>query len=345
MAMPSASRANRDILATIAAEVGVSTRTVYRVLNEREGEVWSSAATRGDRIRAMAKKLGYRPNLAARSTRTGRFSQIAFIMGIGDTVSSFSHVLLKGMHDGLAAAEVALVAARLPDELLASGDRLPAILGSLSVDGLMLLYNKPETPAMRAALDGCGLPQVWLNERRAHDAVCYDDRQGTALAVERLRALGHRRIAYLAGALSRHYSGPERRDGYRDGMRGLPAQEAILDGDDPLHARVERWLRSAAPRPTAAVCYGLDDGLALMLAAARIGIAVPEQLSIVCCGHDESRPGGAAFSRVYSEAYDFGADAAALMLRKLEEPRRRQPLVVRPYLWWEAGTTAAPPPA
>ena len=69
--MPRAQRTSREIVAAIAAEIGVTTRTVYRVLNDRAGEVWSSAAERGERIRALARKLGYRPNLAARSTRSG----------------------------------------------------------------------------------------------------------------------------------------------------------------------------------------------------------------------------------------------------------------------------------
>ncbi len=348
MALLPVQRASREILAAIAAEVGVSTRTVYRVLNEREGEVWNSAAERGDRIRALAKTLGYRPNLAARSTRTGRFGQVAFIMGLGDSASTFSHVFLKGLHDGLAAAETALVVTRLTDELLASGDRLPAILGSLSVDGLLLLYNKPETPAMRLALDACGLPQVWVNDRRPHDAVYYDDRQGAVLAVERLRALGHTRIAYVAGGLSLHHSGSERRDGYVAAMAaaGLPSTVAIVSEPSglPAYLRLEAWLRAVAPRPTAIICYGGDEVMGVLLACGRLGLAVPGQLSLVACSQDEAQPAGVAFSRVYSEAYDLGTGAADLMLRKLAAPRRNLPGLARSYVWWEPGATCAEPP-
>ncbi len=347
MALPTVQHASRDILAAIAAEVGVSTRTVYRVLNEREGEVWSSAATRSDRIRALAKKHGYRPNLAARSTRTGRFGQVAFVMGLGETASSFSHVFLKGLHDGLATAEVALVVTRLPDELLASTDRLPAILGSLSVDGLLLQYNKPESPAMQQALEACGLPLVWLNDRRVHDSVCYDDRQGAAEAVMRLQALGHERIAYIAGSMSRHYSGAERRDGYLAAMAAakLSTRVGILadPSGQPLHQRAEAWLRAEAQLPTAVVCYGGEEALAVLFAAGRLGLAVPKQLSIVMCAQDEACPAGLALSRVYSEAYDLGAAGAAMMLRKLGKLRRRQPGMAMPYVWWEPGSTVAPP--
>ncbi|MBA3699671.1 MAG: LacI family DNA-binding transcriptional regulator [Planctomycetes bacterium] len=354
MALPPSLSAARTILATIAAEVGVSTRTVYRVLNEREGEVWSSASKRGERIRALAHTLGYKPNLAARSTRTGRFGQVGFVMGMGDSASSFSHVFLKGLHDGLSTAEIALVATRMSDELLASSDRLPAILASLSVDGLMLLHHKPETAAMRRALNRCGLPLVWLNDRRAHDSVCYDDHQAAVDAITRLHALRHRRIAYLGGGSADHYSSREREAGYRAAMAASGLADNVVElaetAGQSLHERVEAWLRaavarSAKTRPTAVLCYSGEQALAIQLAAGRLGIAVPEQLSIVYCAQDEARPAGLTLSRMYCESHRLGMASAEMMVRKLAQPRRRQPSVALPYAWWELGTSVAPPSA
>ncbi len=351
MAQPPSLSAARTMLASIAAEVGVSTRTVYRVLNERDEEVWSSASERGERIRALARTLGYKPNLAARSTRTGRFGQVAFVMGMGDSASSFSHVFLKGLHDGFATAEIALVTTRMSDDLLASSDRLPAILASLSVDGLMLLHHKPETAAMHQALDHCGLPLVWLNDRRAHDSVCYDDRQGAVDAVAHLHALGHRRIAYLGGGSADHYSSGEREVGYRAAMAAAGLKDNVVDFTDttgePLHQRVETWLRAAVARTaktrlTAVLCYGGEQALAVQLAAGRLGVCVPEQLSIVYCAQDEARPAGLAISRMYCESHRLGMAGAEMMVRKLAQPRRRQKSVALPYGWWDPGTSVAP---
>lgn len=341
-------RSARDIMATIATEMGVTTRTVYRVLNEREGEVWSSAAERSERIRTRARELGYRPNLAARSTRTGRFAQVAFVMGFSTTASSFSDVFLKGLHDGLAQAELALVVARLTDDQLASSERLPAILRSLSVDGLMILYHTPESPAMRRALRDCRLPVVWLNDRRPQDCVHYDDEQGAAEAVRRLHTLGHRRIAYLnseAAPGPTHHSRIDRRAGYLHAMTTLRLSVDIVALPiGPLYQQCEHWLRAHQHLPSAVVCYGMNHAQALLLAATRRGLRVPEDLSIVHCGQDEAQPMGVAFSRVYSEAYDCATTGARMMLSKLEYPRRRIPAIAMPYRWWDAGETCGEGP-
>ena len=53
----------------VAREAGVSIATVSRYLNGRTGEV---SMQTGTRIQAVVERLGYVPNLAARSLKTGR---------------------------------------------------------------------------------------------------------------------------------------------------------------------------------------------------------------------------------------------------------------------------------
>ena len=72
-------------MADVAREANVSGQTVSRVSNGRSNV---DAETR-ERVLAAMRKLGYRPNSAARALRTGRFHSIGVIMF---TLSSFGNM-------------------------------------------------------------------------------------------------------------------------------------------------------------------------------------------------------------------------------------------------------------
>src|SRR3989442_371934 len=73
---------------TIARELGVSKTTVHYALSNT-GRV--SAATRR-RVIEVADRLGYRPNLIARSLRSKRSATLG-VVTVGLTSSYFAHVL------------------------------------------------------------------------------------------------------------------------------------------------------------------------------------------------------------------------------------------------------------
>ncbi|MBN2711573.1 MAG: LacI family DNA-binding transcriptional regulator, partial [Planctomycetes bacterium] len=69
-------------LKDIADASGVSIRTVSRALKQ-SGYVGEETR---ERIMEAAKRLGYRPNLAARSLKTGKSYEIGVILGSTDTL-------------------------------------------------------------------------------------------------------------------------------------------------------------------------------------------------------------------------------------------------------------------
>jgi DNA-binding LacI/PurR family transcriptional regulator len=66
----------RVTLADIAAQVGVSSKTVSNVVN---GTGWVGAEVRA-RVEAAIEELGYRPNLAARHLRSGTSGVLALVL-------------------------------------------------------------------------------------------------------------------------------------------------------------------------------------------------------------------------------------------------------------------------
>src|SRR6266566_9322524 len=74
----------RASIADVARLAGVSSQTVSRVSN---GLTNVDARTR-DRVLESMKTLGYRPNRAARSLKSGRFQTIGVIMFTLDTLGN-----------------------------------------------------------------------------------------------------------------------------------------------------------------------------------------------------------------------------------------------------------------
>ncbi|MDA3961503.1 MAG: LacI family DNA-binding transcriptional regulator [Planctomycetota bacterium] len=336
-----------ELLERIAAEVGVSTRTVYRVLNQRSGEVWASAASRGDRIRALAQEWGYRPNLAARTTRTGRFGSISLVMGMGPNSTNFPLSFIKGLHDGLANCGFSLQVSRVHDDQLADVEVLPSYLGSQQVDGLVIYYDQPLPAHAEEALAASRLPHIWVNLKRQQNCIHYDDRGAGRLAVETLLALGHRRIAYLRRSGGRHHSSADRLQGYRAGMRAAGLEPILIEPFAGLSAEesdVSRFVMSdrlttlfAAldPWPTAMIGYSADDMLAAYIAALRLGRQVPRDLSLIGIHQGLDTPAGMPLSLVASEAYGLGIEAGHLAAAQVADPAtplkpHRQPYAFRP---------------
>src|SRR5690348_12375167 len=72
-------RQHRVTIADVAREAGVSTATVSFVLNGRGGAVAISETTQAT-VRAVATRLGYTPNHAARSLRSRRTGIITLLI-------------------------------------------------------------------------------------------------------------------------------------------------------------------------------------------------------------------------------------------------------------------------
>lgn len=81
----------------IAAALGVSIGTVDRALHDRPGVNARTYA----RVHAMAKKIGYRPNLAARQLKRNR--QLSIAVQMPREISYFFGPLLEGVHSAAAA--------------------------------------------------------------------------------------------------------------------------------------------------------------------------------------------------------------------------------------------------
>jgi LacI family transcriptional regulator len=332
----------------IADACGVSQATVSRILRNGPGAERHSEGTR-KKVLAMADKLGYRPNVAARAIAGGRFRALALVIGVRRDTSYLPTGLVLGIEAAAQAADCSLSLTRCQKS--ASG-QLPLLLRERAVDGMLLDLTHAVPPTVESAITALGLPAVWLNTHRDTDCVRPDDHAASLAATVRLIAFGHRRIAYLdcsVGPRSQqaHYSHAARREGYQEAMAaaGLPS---LLWGYEaprgvPATQRatyIHRRFGDAAP-PTALVCYSRAMVAPAWLAAREHGLRVPQDCSVVSFDELPYTHLGPRVSTWSLPLDTVGCRAGEMLLAKVERPGEHPEIAV-PFREEPGETLVAP---
>ena len=269
-------------LKQIDQATGVSPQTVSRILAGGTKEVWPSVARRADRIRGMAKRLGYLPNIAARSMRSSRFDAVALLSMARWQLELLPKELLFGMQVACQELGLRLISDHISEFRPADLESLPSVFRERTVDGIVVNFCQdfPET-ALNPLSHG-DIPVVWLNQSAKFNCVRPDDPQIGRLAVEHLLRCGHRRFAYVCYHQTEnlHSSLLERERGYRELLEPAGYLPDIdLSGAFVAGTAVER-ARSflSAHRSSAVFCYGVHEAVAYhVAAAAALGDAHPRR--------------------------------------------------------------------
>lgn len=273
----------RPRLEDVAAAAGVSTASVSLVLRDAPGP---SAATR-ERVLAVARDLGYRPDRAASALARRRTHLLGVVL---DVTSPFHAELVADLHEtGDHLGYDILLSTVTPAR---SEQRATETLVDSRCEALVLLGG--DAPAPRLAELARQLPVVVLGRRlRAEgvDVVRSADDDGVALAVEHLLDLGHTAVAYLDGGAGTIAA--DRRRGYRRTLRrrGLADGVRVLAGDSTEASGSRTALDllpelRAADGPTAVVAFNDRAAVGLLDGLARAGVDVPGEVSVV--GYDDS---------------------------------------------------------
>lgn len=318
----SSSKTDPPSLQSIADACGLSCSSVSRALNLSAENCQLNPRTR-DRVRRVAKRMGYQVNAHARALSSGRSNTAGLIfsgpMPMFDGVyqgliSSFTHVLAQ--HD----YQLALV------PLVPSSDLSRALSGWM-LDGCVSLQTLD--PAAADVFAKANMPCVLLNGRSAgaSGSVSPDDRRGAREATEHLLSLGHRKIAMVADLQLEkpHFSLYERRVGFESAMQeaGL-GENAIWIAAD--HDEAAARLTGPGCDITAVVCYSQHEAAPLLGRLQAAGRRVPEDISFISFNDvfpvGELYPGVTAVS-VPSEA--MGKVGAEMLLRQIRLGRPDSP--------------------
>lgn len=270
----------------VARLAGVSAATASRVVSASDYPV--SAATRA-RVLEAARTLDYVPNALARGLLKSRAPVVAVI--VHDITDPYFAEVVRGVEDAASAAGYLVITCS--SERDAERERsYVRLLRSMRAAAVLFAGSGLDDPGLNAEMDrhlaamqADGAAVVHLSPYAGGSPeVSVDNAAGIAAMVGALVALGHRRIAFLAGPRSL-FVARERLAGYRRGLdaAGIGFDEAIVvrtsfDADGGALG-VDTLL--AAGAPFTAVCCA-NDLLALgaLQRLAALGIAVPGAVSV-----------------------------------------------------------------
>jgi LacI family transcriptional regulator len=195
----------------VARLSGVSIKTVSRVVN---GSTQVTAATR-EKVLAAVAELGYMRNPFAYSLRTGSSATVGVVVdSIGD---NFFAALVSVVEERLLAQGFSVLVGSTGREPGREQGQVVRMLEQ-NVAGLLLVPNPADHAYLPAAAPE--LPVVLVDrgwELPGFDVVGVQDREGGRIATEQLLRHGHRRIAFLGGAVELSTVG-DRLAGFRDAM-------------------------------------------------------------------------------------------------------------------------------
>jgi LacI family transcriptional regulator len=347
-------------LVDLAVAAGLSQTQVSRAL---AGYPDVSEPTR-ERVRLLAKQLGYRPSLRARSLAAGREATLRIAVvtlnldpqNINESsyAPALPGIMAQASEEGIDVHLVALNGSAPPEV------RLAQLAAEDRGDGAILLTFAALQPRHVAPLIDARLPFVLVNRHFGHIAdappaacVTLDWAGSTADAITRLHTLGHRRIAGLFNARPTSTLADHER-GWQNGLRriGLSAENAPivtyeLPDERAGYERGGALLDAAVPgvpfKPTAIVAFNDGTAFGCLRAARERGVHVPEGLSIV--GFDDNigrytHPALCSYDPHYFEA---GVRAAALLGRILRGEERGTPREIVPYTF-HCRATCGPAP-
>jgi DNA-binding LacI/PurR family transcriptional regulator len=301
----------------VARAAGISTTSASVALRGVPGV---SDETRAH-VSAVAARLGYRPNVAARRLRQerSRLLGVTFILDQpfhSDLVTHLYGAVEEIAHDlVLSAVTEHRPATRAAESLLQ--DRVEALLLiSPEITEGELTELAKRSGAVVAIGAKVAVPGV--------DSVRTDDAAGISSVVDYLVGLGHRHVAYVdAGSAPLN---DERRDAYVVAMQlhGLSAEVRLLaaSNTEAAGAALAGSLMAEGALPTAIIAYNDMVAIGLLLALRDRGVTVPEQVSIV--GYDDTRSAGWS-SVALTSVRQNGAKLAQLAVSWAVNPARQRP--------------------
>ncbi len=333
----------------LAELAGVSQPTVFRALAGRP-DVDPDVR---QRIQVLAARHNYQLNVSARTMLTGRTNTIALLLSSkysqtgGSYTGSLHTDLLRGVGDELERRNKHLLVARLGDGPLTDPNFMPRILREYVSDGLLINYHLDIPKRMIDLIRVNEVPAVWINVKQPENSVYPDDVAAGRLATEYLLARGHRDIAMMdyAPLPTSHYSRTDRFAGYAATMRaaGLTPRLLGVEGQniEPQGVAFTRAWMTAADRPGAVITYNAEYAELAAHAAARAGLDVPGDLSMLAISdHPKLVIGGLPFTCVRVPHKQCGITACEMLMDKIAGDNADIPSQTAPPVWVQGESCA-----
>ncbi len=306
----------------IARDLGVSVATVSRALRDSP----RISPAQKERIQAYAQEHNFVPNVIGEALR---HSKVKPMKMIGVIIPQFTHFffssILSGIEEEASSRGYRILVAQSNEQY----EREVKICESFyknKVCGIIVSQAKDTThyEHFRKLLDN-GVPLVF------YDRICtgvncsrvvVDDYTGAYNAVSYLIETGCQRIAFYGSSMKLEIS-KNRYNGYKDALRkhGLPLiEDFVIQCDNRDDAeRITPELLNREDRPDGFFAVNDDTAVGILYSAKRMGIRVPEDISI--CGFTNDKVAVSCdpqLTSVEQRGNVIGAEAASILIGHVE---------------------------
>ncbi|MEC0275447.1 LacI family DNA-binding transcriptional regulator [Peribacillus frigoritolerans] len=280
------------------------------------------------RVRKAMEKLGYHPNLIARSLANQSTRIIGLVLpssSNGFYQSPFFSTILQGLSEGAQEKHYSLLLStgKTEDEIYEGVMNM--VQGGM-VDGIILMYSRMNDRIL-TYLQARGFPFVVIGKPYDFiEEITYVDNDNV-LAAEQLTdyliQLGHKRIGFIGGNIT-FVMTLNRLLGYERALKRadiVPRREYTIH-EDVLHeggqAAAKKLLSIDEP-PTALVVSDDRMALGVMHSLREMGVRTPEEMSIVSFNHVLFfKQSLTALTSVDINVFDLGYQAAKSIIQKLQ---------------------------
>ncbi len=278
---PSNGHSERPTLKTIAFMTGLGVTTVSRALSDAPD---ISPATK-ERVRLVARQIGYRPNRAGVRLRTGKTNVIALVLNIENEVMGVSSHLVFGVSQYLANTPYHLIVT--PYEL--GKDPMEAIryvVETGSADGIIISRTEPEDPRVQF-LHERNFP--FATHGRTHMGIehpyyDFDNAEYARVGVDVMVRRGRKRLALLGPPTDLSY-GQHMTSGFVRGVEEndlleIPIRRVTID--DP-HTRIQEEIErimTSRHRPDGLICGSVNGAIAATAGIEAAGFKVGREIDL-----------------------------------------------------------------
>jgi DNA-binding LacI/PurR family transcriptional regulator len=304
----------------IAEKTGYSAPTISKALN---GTGYLNVQTR-EKIIEVAKEMGYEPNMVARTLTTKKSNLIGVIYDDSKMLQGFDHPLFGGMLNRF----------RFQVEIAGYDLIFLSKLFKLSytahskyrcVDGVIIINPDDVGCDDLVAIHEAGIPCISTNNYiPGICTVLTENEKSGYQAAKYLISMGHRKIAFIAGPITKFSPAAEERYiGFRKCLKdyGISFDERMFEECDFWYSKAgyEGFTRLRNRISDFTAVFAADDLLAfgIMQYAEEYNIKIPDQLSLI--GFDDDRVSSFCHPRLttFRQNKDQIADLAAETLLQL----------------------------
>jgi len=305
-------------LKDIAKKSGFDVSTVSRALKD-DPRVKEETKKK---IKEIAKKLNYIPDISARILSGGKSGIIGIILP--EIKHSFYSEIFEEID------EICLERELIPELLLTEFNqfRIEGIKKQIiyqRMDGIILAYHTLDFSFISEKTCPVVLIDVPDDSFEDFDKVIIDNLEGAKEAVRYLIEIGHRRIGFISDAVTIK----KRFDGYKEALKGknIKIDEELIEirigRSEEIGYQAGLKLLSRKDRPTAIFCVNDLIAIGLLRASFELNIKVPEQLSII--GFDDipvSRYLPIPLTTVSQPIKDIAREAVLLLIDRIKNPEK-----------------------